>query len=95
MFYGGGFKVLGAQVVGSAIVCSATFASAAAMFWVLNKVNVLRLSKEGELEGMDLDQHGISAYPEYVIATLAAPHGEGMDPVAKAHAVSAAALASK
>jgi ammonium transporter, Amt family len=68
LFYGGGMKVLLAQCIGSAIVCAATFASAMAMFAVLNAVGLLRVSKEGELIGLDIDQHGISAYPEYVIS---------------------------
>jgi Amt family ammonium transporter len=33
----------------------------------------LRVSKEGELEGLDLHEHGISAYPEYVISSIAMP----------------------
>jgi Amt family ammonium transporter len=33
------------------------------------------VSKEGELYGLDLHEHGISAYPEYVISALAAPAG--------------------
>ena len=63
LFYGGGMKVLAAQIIGSAIVCTATFASAMAMFAALNAFGLLRVSKEGELMGLDLDQHGISAYP--------------------------------
>ncbi len=63
LFYGGGVKVLGAQFIGSLIVCTATFASAMAMFAALNAMGMLRVSKEGELMGLDLDQHGISAYP--------------------------------
>ena len=39
----------------------------------------LRISKEGELEGMDLHEHGASAYPEYVISALAAPRGYTKD----------------
>jgi ammonium transporter, Amt family len=81
LFYGGGGKVLLAQGIGSLIVCSATFAAAMAMFWALKAVRLLRVSKEGELQGLDLDQHGISAYPEYVISALAAPHGMGRDTV--------------
>ena len=73
LFYGGGMKVFSAQCIGSAIVCSATFVTAMVMFKVLDSVNLLRLSKEGELLGMDLDQHGISAYPEYVITSSANP----------------------
>jgi Amt family ammonium transporter len=66
LFYGGGFKVLAAQCVGSFIVCAATFVSAMAMFKILNMMRILRVSREGELVGLDLDQHGISAYPQSV-----------------------------
>jgi ammonium transporter, Amt family len=68
LFYGGGMKVLEAQFVGSLIVCAATFASAMAMFAALNSLGMLRVSRQGELVGLDIDQHGISAYPEYVLS---------------------------
>jgi len=48
---------------------------------VLKAVGLLRISKEGEVEGMDLHEHGISAYPEYVISALAAPSGMPRDTV--------------
>jgi Amt family ammonium transporter len=69
LFYGGGLAVLKAQAIGSVIVCSATFAAAMVMFKALNAVNLLRVSKAGEIEGFDLDQHGAAAYPEFVIST--------------------------
>ena len=75
LFYGGGTKVLWAQCIGSLVVCSATFVAAMVMFKVLDAVKILRLSKEGELLGMDIDQHGISAYPEYVITGTGMPTG--------------------
>jgi Amt family ammonium transporter len=81
LFYGGGWKVFFAQCIGSGIICGATFAVAMAVFGVLNLVKLLRISKEGELEGMDLHEHGISAYPEYVISALAAPSGMPKDTV--------------
>ena len=81
LFYGGGFKVLIAQCIGSFIICAATFGLAMAVFGVLNLMGLLRISKEGELEGMDLHEHGISAYPEYVISALSAPSGMGRDTV--------------
>jgi Amt family ammonium transporter len=68
LFYGGGMKVLLAQCIGSFIVCAATFAAAMAMFAVLNAFKLLRVSKEGELLGLDIDQHGISAYPGHAPA---------------------------
>jgi Amt family ammonium transporter len=68
LFYGGGWRVLEAQVVGSLIICVATFASAMVMFAALNAFGLLRVTAEGELMGLDVDQHGITAYPEYVIS---------------------------
>jgi ammonia channel protein AmtB len=50
------------------IICTATFVSAMAMFWALNAVGLLRVSESGELLGLDLDQHGISAYPEHMMS---------------------------
>jgi Amt family ammonium transporter len=75
LFYGGGAKVLLAQGLGSLIVCASTFTAAMIVFGALNAVGRLRLSKEGEIEGLDLHEHGISAYPEYVLAPSAAPSG--------------------
>jgi len=46
---------------------------------VLNLFGVLRVSKDGEIEGLDLHEHGISAYPEYVVAPWAAPTGMSPD----------------
>jgi Amt family ammonium transporter len=45
-----------------------------AMFAALNAVGLLRVSEEGELVGLDIDQHGISAYPEYVISGGSTSH---------------------
>ncbi|MDB5291340.1 MAG: ammonium transporter [Phycisphaerales bacterium] len=81
LFYGGGFAVLKAQMIGSFIICASTFTVAMTVFGVLHLIGRLRLSKEGELEGMDLHEHGISAYPEYVISALAAPTGMPRDTV--------------
>ncbi len=41
----------------------------------VNATGTLRVSKEGELYGLDLHEHGISAYPEYVLSNWAAPGG--------------------
>ncbi len=76
LFYGGGMKVLEAQAVGSLIVCTATFATAMAMFAALNAFGLLRVSHEGELVGLDIDQHGISAYPEYVLSGSSSSIGQ-------------------
>ena len=74
-FYGGGTQVLIAQAIGSAIVTAATFGVAYVVMFVINAAGHLRVSKEGELYGLDLYEHGISAYPEYQIASWASPGG--------------------
>ncbi len=81
LFYGGGSQVLIAQIIGSAIITTATFGVAMAVMLAVNATGTLRVSKEGELHGLDLHEHGISAYPEYVISALAAPGGMSADTV--------------
>ena len=80
-FYGGGWKVFEAQCIGSFTICAATFVCAMVVFGVLHAMGLLRISHEGEMEGMDIHEHGISAYPEYVISALAAPQGMPIDTV--------------
>jgi Amt family ammonium transporter len=75
LFYGGGTQLLAAQAIGSLIVTVSTFAVAMAVMYLVNLTGTLRVSKEGELYGLDLHEHGISAYPEYVISTLGRPTG--------------------
>jgi len=79
LLYGGGLTVLKAQFIGSAIITCSTFAVAMVLMWAVNLTGTLRVSEEGELYGLDLHEHGISAYPEYVISSLAAPAGMPAD----------------
>jgi Amt family ammonium transporter len=81
LFYGGGTQVLVAQIVGSACVTLATFAVAMVVMLAVNATGTLRLPAEAELYGMDLHEHGISAYPEYVLSSLGAPGGMSKDSV--------------
>jgi len=73
LFYGGGTQVLVAQLVGSAIVTVATFSVAMVVMYSVNAMGLLRVSAEGEAHGIDLHEHGISAYPEYVITSTPRP----------------------
>jgi ammonium transporter, Amt family len=75
LFYGGGTTVLFAQVIGSAIITVATFGVALIVMYAVNAVKRLRVSAEGETHGLDLHEHGISAYPEYLISSLGRPVG--------------------
>ena len=73
LFYGGGMTVLAAQAIGSLIITVATFAVAYAVMYLVNAAGLLRVSAEGETIGLDLHEHGISAYPEYVISSVPSP----------------------
>jgi Amt family ammonium transporter len=81
LFYGGGTQVLAAQAIGSACITLATFGVAMVVMLVVNAFGMLRLSPEAEAYGMDLHEHGISAYPEYVLSSLGAPGGMAPDTV--------------
>jgi Amt family ammonium transporter len=81
LFYGGGWKVFIGQCIGSFVICGATFVVAMTVFGVLNLFGRLRISEEGEMEGLDIHEHGMPAYPEYVISALAAPQGMPEDMV--------------
>lgn len=91
LFYGGGLKVLGAQAVGSFIVTGATLGVSLAVMYGVNAFGLLRVSEEGELDGLDHHEHGISAYPEYVISALSAPAGKWTE-IRAHHAIPAAEL---
>jgi len=86
LFYGGGFQVLIAQAIGSAIITISTFVVAYALMYAVNALGLLRISAEGEKEGLDLHEHGISAYPEYVISAMASPAAMTIPRETSAHA---------
>jgi len=75
LLYGGGTQLLVAQALGSLIITSSTFVVAYAVMSLVNATGELRVSREGELYGLDLHEHGISAYPEYVISSAGTPSG--------------------
>ncbi len=77
LFYGGGADLLVAQIVGNAIIVGATFAVACALMFGLKAAGILRLSRAGELEGLDLHEHGVPAYPEFALVPSALPGGMG------------------
>src|SRR5712671_351351 len=67
LFYGGGFGVLTAQIIGSFSVTIATFLASMVLMYAVKATGTLRISTEGEIEGLDLHEHGFPAYPEYVV----------------------------
>jgi Amt family ammonium transporter len=69
LFYGGGFGQLGIQTLG---VTACLAFTAIAMFIVFKGVQAtvgLRVSRETELRGLDLDEHGLESYSGFQIFT--------------------------
>ena len=75
LFYGGGTTLLMAQAIGSITITVSTFVVAYGVMHLVNAFKLLRVSAEGEAYGLDLHEHGISAYPEYVITSAGKPTG--------------------
>ena len=68
LFFGGGTSLLVAQLTGMGAV--AVFAFIVSLIgWYLIKITIgVRVSAEEELEGLDIGEHGMSAYPEFAAA---------------------------
>ena len=62
LFYGGGWNQLKAQFIGSLTCVIVVTAVALAVMYLVKATVGLRISKEGELEGLDIHEHGTPAY---------------------------------
>jgi Amt family ammonium transporter len=82
LFYGGGTNQLVGQAIGSGVVTISTFAIAMALMYLTKFTIGLRVSKEGEIEGLDLHEHGGGAYPELMggIMSVHSTGGGGGEP---------------
>jgi Amt family ammonium transporter len=84
LLYGGGTKQLVAQLIGSAVITVATLAVGFALMYGVKLTRTLRVSEEGELEGIDIHEHGGPAYHvEFGMGTsYSTQHGSSAPPVA-------------
>ncbi len=62
LFYGHGAKLLGVQAIGVLAFFAWAAGTGFILFTILKKLNVLRVSKRVEEEGLDVYEHGESAY---------------------------------
>jgi Amt family ammonium transporter len=70
LFYGGGFGQLAYQVIGILAIAVWTAVTITITFLVIKKTIGLRASKEEEIKGLDICEHGLpSAYADFVPAT--------------------------
>ncbi len=65
LFYGGGVKQLGIQVVGILAVAAFSLVSSLILWKVIQGLMGLRVSEEEEIEGLDIGEHGMEAYPDF------------------------------
>ena len=67
LFYGGGLKQLGVQAVGVVSVFAWCMVAGLALFHAIKFAMGLRVSKEEELRGLDVGEHGMEAYSGFQI----------------------------
>jgi ammonium transporter, Amt family len=63
----GAGKSIPVQVIGSLAIPAFAFITMFAFFFLLKSVGLLRVSKEEELEGLDISEHGMYAYPAHQV----------------------------
>ena len=68
LFYGGGFKLLGTQLLGMVSTAAWTAVMITLTFFVIKKLVGLRVTEEEEITGLDATEHGLaSAYSGFAI----------------------------
>ena len=73
LFYGGGFKLLGIQLLGLIIVLTWASVTILISFLLIKKIFGLRVSEEEEIQGLDSTEHGLaSAYAGFSIMDISA-----------------------
>ena len=67
LFYGGGFAQLGKQALGILCVAAWTVVCMIIVFTIIKKTIGLRVTKEEEMKGLDICEHGlVSAYADFM-----------------------------
>ena len=69
LFYGGGFTQLGIQALGILAVVFFIVMSMGLIFQIIQKTMGLRVSREEELKGLDIEEHGMESYAGFEIFT--------------------------
>jgi len=83
LLFGGGAKLLTAQLVGAFAVLAWSLLLGLLLFGVIKVAMGLRVTPEEEIEGLDIGEHGMSAYPDFetvpetIHAPLEAPGSKG------------------
>ena len=68
LLFGGGFGLLGVQLLGVAAVGAFTFVTSGLVWLILKHTVGIRVSTNEELAGLDIGEHGNIAYPDFAPA---------------------------
>ena len=88
LFFGGGFGLLGTQIVGILAIGVFGFVTTALVWLALKKTIGIRVSTEEEIAGLDIGEHGNMAYPDF--APISAAPLSGLSAGAEEERVAAA-----
>ncbi|MFP4028278.1 MAG: ammonium transporter [Candidatus Brocadiia bacterium] len=69
LFYGGGFELLGIQALGVLSVLAWVGVTGTATFLLIRSTIGLRVTRDEELRGLDIGEHGMEAYAGFQIFT--------------------------
>jgi len=69
LLFGGGWKLLGIQALGVVSVFAFAISAGFLLFYTIKSLIGMRVSKEEELRGLDIDEHGMEAYHGFQIFT--------------------------
>ncbi|MCF0142834.1 MAG: adenylate cyclase, partial [Parasporobacterium sp.] len=87
LFYGGGAGLLGTQLIGIVAIGAFVFASSMLVWFLLKKTIGIRVSRTEEMVGLDIEEHGNYAYPDFASAVKGMDYGlEHTAPPAEAEA---------
>lgn len=77
LFFGGGAGLLGVEILGIAAVGLFVFVSSSLVWLLLKKTIGIRVSLREEIQGLDINEHGNMAYPDFAIVAPIMETGNG------------------
>lgn len=69
LFFGGGTAQLISQLIGVGAICLWAFVAGSVLFGIVKRTIGVRVTKEEEIRGLDIDEHGMEAYSGFQVFT--------------------------
>ena len=80
LFFGGGFSLLGIQILGCVVIAAYSFITSGLAWLVIKKTIGIRVTSEEEIQGLDIGEHGNIAYPDFALVTESIEHRSDFTP---------------